>query len=606
MAAVSQPMSADPSQHRQEVIERLDTLRRNEASCDVTVAVKGEKFKAHKAVLAATSPFFRSLLESNMRESNEQLIRIELEEATASVMEDVLKYVYTGNVSVTEESGHNLIATADYLLLPGLKTAACDFVKENVTTENCVFNYYFAVKYQCAELKEKSRELINANFSVVIETEDFLNLDVDQVMEWVSSDDVNVSFEKQIFNGIVKWVSHSKGEREKDFAKLLRQVRLFSLSQDFLLNDVVKQELVKADSECLNFVLDALKGIFIHSDSECVTQTPRKCLETHSDVIFVCGGIMSFCYVPNQNKWYQLDDMVLEHQDHAVVQFRDKVYVFSPRNGKCSQRHTVEYYMSSNNSWGTIATKLRFNVRFSSVSVRNNAMYVLVVAEAKREDRTYEYDPEWNQWDVLGMSVLRRWGTCGVNDGHHFYIIGGSHRGDPEICGTSTVERCNSVGFLEEITAMNEARHDAFGAAMNGKIYVAGGFQKKGHICRVVDTCEVYNPSTNEWQLMPSLNVPRQSASMVCFKGALYVVGGLRDDRQRELSVEMFDSETNEWIEKSTIPVICEHVGGTGKKPNYKACFARIHKHALWKTPSQRLELDLMQSRVRAIFETKK
>ena len=119
MAAVSRPMTADPTQHRQEHVERLDSLRRNECFCDVTVAAKGQEFKAHNAVLAAASPFFLSLLESDMRERNEQLIRIELEEATASVMEDVLKYVYTGNVSTTKESSHNLIATADYLLLPG-------------------------------------------------------------------------------------------------------------------------------------------------------------------------------------------------------------------------------------------------------------------------------------------------------------------------------------------------------------------------------------------------------------------------------------------------------------------------------------------------------
>ena len=58
-----------------------------------------------------------------------------------------------------------------------------------MTTENCVFNYYFAVKYQCAELKKKCCEAINSNFSVVTETKDFLNLDEKQVMEWVSSDD---------------------------------------------------------------------------------------------------------------------------------------------------------------------------------------------------------------------------------------------------------------------------------------------------------------------------------------------------------------------------------------------------------------------------------
>lgn len=82
---------------------------------------------------------------------------------------------------------------------------------------------------------------------------------------------------------------------------------------------------------------------------------------------------------------------------------------------------------------------------------------------------------------------------------------------------------------------MNEAREDAFGATMNGKIYVAVG-----------KTCEVYNPSTNEWQLITTaLNVPRHSASMVCFQGSLFVLKGLKDDESRELSVEMFDPEAN-------------------------------------------------------------
>ena len=65
-------------------------------------------------------------------------------------MEDVLQYIYTGNVSVTEESAHNLIAITDYLLLPGLKTVACNFLKENLTIENCIFNYYFASQLSLA------------------------------------------------------------------------------------------------------------------------------------------------------------------------------------------------------------------------------------------------------------------------------------------------------------------------------------------------------------------------------------------------------------------------------------------------------------------------
>ena len=69
---------------------------------------------------------------------------------------------------------------------------------------------------------------------------------------------------------------------------------------------------------------------------------------------------------------------------------------------------------------------------------------------------------------------------------------------------------------------------------------------------------------------MPSLNVPRYSASMVCFKGTLYVVGGMKSvSEYGELSVEMFDSGVNEWRMKSTIP--------TGDKDiHYKACFATV------------------------------
>ena len=163
MEALSEPMtSVDPSDCRQELVGRLDILRRYQNFCNVKVVVKDKELAAHKAVLAAASPFFLSLLTSDMRESKEHLIRIELEEATASVMEDVLHYIYTGNVSVTEENAHNLMATADYLLLPGLKTMVGRYLIEILTNENCVFNYYFADKYQCAEVKEKACEMINS------------------------------------------------------------------------------------------------------------------------------------------------------------------------------------------------------------------------------------------------------------------------------------------------------------------------------------------------------------------------------------------------------------------------------------------------------------
>ena len=183
MESLSQPLTDDPAKYCEEMMKRLDTLRRNERFCDVTVVVQGKEFATHKVVLSATSPFFFSLLESKMKESEDAIIRLNLEETTASVMEDVLEYIYTGNVAVTADRAHNMIATADYLLIPSLKTLSGRFLQQMLTTENCIHTYFFAEKYHCEELMEKSREFINYNFTAVMATDSFLTLYSKQVTE---------------------------------------------------------------------------------------------------------------------------------------------------------------------------------------------------------------------------------------------------------------------------------------------------------------------------------------------------------------------------------------------------------------------------------------
>ena len=566
-------MTADHSQHCLQLTDRLEILRKNERFCDVIVEVKGKEFKAHKAVLAAASPFFLTLLESNMRESNEHLIKVELEEATASIMEDVLKYVYTGNVSVTEESAHNLIATADYLLLPGLKSLGCDFLKGILATENCVFNYYFAERYQCMNLMEECRELIKSNFRAVMKTDDFLNLDVRYVSKWVSSDDVTVNAEEEVFKGIVKWVNHNKSEREKEFPYLLHQVRLNSVDQDYLVNELVKEELITTNNECLNFVLGFLKWI-LDPTLQCSIK-PRTCLQTQKNGIFVCGGNKALFYLPNENIWYQLSDLLMEYQNHAAIQYRDKVYIFSNQGGG-------DYYMPSTNTWGAIQSESFCGKLCSLLKLDKHKILYAVLERSLKSCGVYHYDPVKGEWkNFVDEEKLQLFGACGVTDGCHLYVIGGSKKYDdwPALpLGSTKVVRIDPEdGNREEVASMNVARHDAFGAAMNGKIYVGGGRQKK----RTLRTCEMYDPLTDEWQVMPNLNVPRHSSSMVCYEEALYVVGGMKMRQDRELSVEMFDFKTNKWKKTSTIPVADEIEEERKEKWHYKACSAAVHKDAL-------------------------
>ena len=410
-----------------------------------------------------------------------------------------------------------------------------------------------------------------------METDVFLNLDVKHVMEWVSSDDITVSAEEEVFKGIVKWVNHNKGERESDFPDLLRQIRLMFISHDFLVNELVREELITTNIDCLNFVLGSIKYI-LHPTCESGTKSPRKCLKMHTDVIFVCGGRKAMCYLPQQNMWYEIADMILEHQNHALVQYNDKIYIFDERRPQSGVTPAAEYYMCSSDSWAAMQTKFEYDGKISSLLVLNGSMYALTDDEENHENTVFIYHPRKNEWEVKMCPASGCWGSCGVSDELHLYIIGGTEQGIAEVTGTSKVVRFEGDNW-QEVASLNEARHNAFGAALNDKIYVAGGIQRKEQKCTVINTCEVFSPLCNEWELIPNLNVPRHSASMVCFKGALYVVGGFRDNRQlRELSVEVFDAETNEWKRKKTIPTSHESSKEKRKALNYKACFARLHR----------------------------
>ena len=204
----------------------------------------------------------------------------------------------------------------------------------------------------------------------------------------------------------------------------------------------------------------------------------------------------------------------------------------------------------------------------------NDDLYALCLAY--NEGEIYRYNAECNNWDGMESLPFAQRDACIVTDEQFLYIIGGRN--------TYRTSRYDSQDKKwEELACIKEQKYCAFGAAMNGKIYIAGGLTWRNYMS---SSCEVYNPATNEWQLMPSLNVPRHSASMVHFQRRLYVLGGtsLTDGGSytRALTVEMFDSERNDWTEVSKIPVEkFESQEEMKKGKRFKACFGSLSKKVM-------------------------
>ena len=209
-----QPISAaEQASFCVELMKRLNIQRKQDYLCDITLVTNDDReFKAHRNVLSAATPFFCKLLESDMKENREGIVRFE--EISGTVMEDVLEFIYTGTVEVTQENAKELIAAGLYLMIPSLKTVSGRFLEAEMSNSNCISTFYFAEKYDCDELMNNSRRFVLENFRFVAALDEFLNLEAKEVEKWLSSDDISVKTEADVFKIVLEWIEHSKSERK--------------------------------------------------------------------------------------------------------------------------------------------------------------------------------------------------------------------------------------------------------------------------------------------------------------------------------------------------------------------------------------------------------
>ena len=231
---------------------------KREYSSDVTLVLKDcKEIRATRGQLSE-SDFFSTLLNSDMKENREGIIR--LEHITEIVMKDVLEFMRCGSVKITRENATYLLEAADYLLLPSLKKFVERFLERELSISNCVSTYYYAEKYQCEDLVVASRKLFFSNFAAVAQSQEFLNLESQQVERWISRDEIGVSMsEDGVFKVILQWIEQSKSERKGNFQELFRHVQLPHTSPGYLRRHVVTNDLVKENPSCLKQVKRALK-----------------------------------------------------------------------------------------------------------------------------------------------------------------------------------------------------------------------------------------------------------------------------------------------------------------------------------------------------------
>ena len=551
---------------------------------DVILVVEdGTEFKAHRKVLSEASAFFEKLLSSGMMESTEGVARLEM--LTEPGLGAVLEFIYTGGVQMLDEDiALNLIEMADYLFIPQLKTFAERYSAQKLNLSNCILTYHFAERYQCEKLISDARELIHANFINVAKAEEFRNLSSEEVIKWISSDEIVVGAEEDVFKIILSWIDHDRSEREKYFADLFGQVRLVYVSRDYLLNHIVTNDLVNDNVCCLELVKVAMKALDSKNAENISVPHPRKSLETAVIVVSILKEDEALlCYAPRTNTWYRLRDrsrppvrqiischgtlytffpsMTLQKSDYKLFRydsFFDR-WMDIPHKGK---RDLKQIFVSNNNEDGIYALESE-NERSCPDCVAlhscNGPERVSEFFSCGKQHLSYitKYRPESNSWeDISSFDLGLRKKICIVAKDNFIYFIGGYIQGTEK--ALTNVDRYDlSRGKWDKVAHIREARARAFGTATRGKIFITGGWLPVPYSADTVKTPEVYNETTNEWQLIARL-MRLRFTSIMCVDDKVYVVDNRflwSSSGLRRGEIECYDPDKDEWNVITKIPL---------------------------------------------------
>ncbi|XP_064476473.1 actin-binding protein IPP-like [Ornithodoros turicata] len=497
--------------HGSKLLSNLNDLREKGKFCDVELVLDSKTFSSHKAVLAASCPYFEAMFSSGLSEVNQK--SVEIRGVNPSIFEQLLSFIYKGEIHITQENCQDLLSPANMLGLSDVVQACCDYLQRELHPSNCVGIFRFAELHSCTNLKLEAKRFIERRFTEVILEDEFYDLPKDTIKNFLKSEGLSIDSEFQVFEATTKWILRNVRERRKLVFELLEAIRFPVISQKQLDLYMEKCPDEGLKDDLLKVLSDLKLDSKIPPDSRTnqildVRQQPRMCTRK---CIYLLGG----CH----------RHMGMRFGEGYSLASADKLDLFR-------------------NSWSSLAP-MAHTRSGPGTAVLNNLIYVvggesdcLILASGE------VLDPVVNQWASIADMVQPRcmMGLCAL-DGFLYAVGGwvGAELGD-------TVEKYDPVSDTWRLLVkgrMTSGRYAMGVLGHQGLIYVIGGYNDHMELNLV----ECFNPVTHEWTTLAPLRTKRAYVGVGVLHDHIYAVGGSNDRNTALATVERYSIEENKWTE---------------------------------------------------------
>lgn len=532
--------------HPRHTLEAINVLRKHRELCDVVLIVGQKKIFAHRVILSACSPYFHAMFTGELAESRQTEVTIRDIDETA--MELLIDFCYTSNITVEEGNVQTLLPAACLLHLAEIQDVCCEFLKRQLDPSNCLGIRAFADTHACRDLLRIADKFTQHNFQEVMESEEFMLLPVNQLVDIISSDELNVRSEEQVYQAVMGWIKYNIQERRQHLPTVLQHVRLPLMSPKFLVGTVGADLLIKSDEACRDLV-DEAKNYLLLPQERPLMQGPRtrsrkpiKC----GEVLFAVGGWCSGDaissvekYDPQTNEWRLVAPMSKRRCGVGVAVLNDLLYAVGGHDGQ-SYLNSIERYDPHTNQWSSDVAPTSSCRTSVGVAVLGDFLYAVGGQDGVSCLNYVErYDPQNNKWGKVASMSTRRLGVGVAVLQGFLYAVGGSDG----TCPLNTVERYDPrSNRWTPVASMGTRRKHLGVAVFNNMIYAVGGRDDTTEL----SSAERFNPQTNSWQPVVAMTSRRSGVGLAVVNGQLMAIGGF-DGTTYLKTVEIYDPELNCW-----------------------------------------------------------
>ncbi|XP_033119533.1 BTB/POZ domain-containing protein 17-like [Anneissia japonica] len=206
-------------------VDGLSHYYMNPELSDVTLHVGDMSFYAHKFFLAASSDVFRTMLTAKKwKDSLTSDIHLEEQENCTPYFKEFLSYFYCGQVTVTVDSIMPIFTLADKYNVSKLRKLCEEYMTKQIGQRNvkgALDWLTFAEMYDLASLVNRCYAVIRSNLPLVIHTEGWFSLTIDQICQIATSSEVIIRDEHSFFKALENWL---KAQNDSNIGDMLRRL----------------------------------------------------------------------------------------------------------------------------------------------------------------------------------------------------------------------------------------------------------------------------------------------------------------------------------------------------------------------------------------------